>query len=110
MEISKLTSTLSFLLWLLLIVVTQSFNNIENSTKVNSNDNTINTNRNKANKQITPQDREAEGRYIAKRTLKLGSTENCEIWSDPMSILKGNLCGGGFYIHINQSFQLKYNK
>ena len=82
---------------LVVCVDVNSTDNDENNTKRNNENNNQQSQRSTSNKQVLSiQDREAEGRHIAKKTLKLGSTERCE-WSEPMNIVKGKLCGGEFF-------------
>ena len=86
---------ISFLCFIIVAVFTTSDDLENNNTKANNdNINNVRNTKSSSNRQVSTQDKEAEGRHIAKRTLKLGSSENCEIWNDPMSLIKGNLCGG----------------
>lgn len=86
---------------MLLAVFVNSADNDENSTKSPHKSNKIQQPSHSTNSKqvLSIQDREAEGRHIAKKSLKLGSTERCE-WNEPMNIVKGKLCGGKFIFYI----------
>ena len=92
------------LIMILVAVGVNSTDSDENNTKRNNENNNNQQQqqpqRSASSKQVLSlQDREAEGRHTAKKTLKLGSTERCE-WSEPMNIVKGKLCGGEWFPRV----------